>query len=698
MSDFLHGAEVITIQNEGGRPITTVSSSTIGIVGTAPNADENVFPLNTPILVTSSDIEKIAKLGNDGTLPWSLDGIFDQFPATVVVIRVYRPPSNVKFSVLRSLTRPIVNVPEEEVVRDNASDIDQVRYSNVVGLNKIWVGNTEYLKNVDWERQDSAIHWIRNSTVETVNKTASTVDPLVHQEGNLGILKVYQGDVTYVLNTDYEMDVSGGIKWLSGAKPAERSNYYVSYEYGKRPASGSSYKVAYSYYDDARETKQVIRTNSDIDVLPDYDIVSIEKVVYGVKEFVNGTDYELNPDEQRNKIHWITNETVETVVRQVGTNVDILQHSNILLDIAEVTQGAETFVKDADWQATTDGKIEWISANKPLDGEQYSVNYSFGDRPSTGSSYEATYTHQIGELVAIPNVIGGVNVNDGSYEGVHALKSAESVVKVVPRILIAPGFTNFQPVANELKNIAETLRAVVIIDGPNTTDDMAIAYREQFDTKRFFVVDPWIKFLNSNENKIDVQPTSARVAGVIARIDSEKGFWYSPSNKVISGCQGPARPIEFAIGNKNSRANILNEHEVATIISDGGEYRLWGNRTTSNNPNTIFLSAVRVDDLVEVSLQRSVLWAIDLNLSKTFFDAVTDAVSAYIRSLAAKGALLIGNKAPCWVDPNLNTVESMMEGKAVFNFDYDRLYPAEHVTFRRYINHEYLKTIVEAAA
>lgn len=48
---FLHGVEVVQIDT-GVRPIQTVRSSVIGIVGTAPDADATAFPLNTPVLVT----------------------------------------------------------------------------------------------------------------------------------------------------------------------------------------------------------------------------------------------------------------------------------------------------------------------------------------------------------------------------------------------------------------------------------------------------------------------------------------------------------------------------------------------------------------------------------------------------------------------------------------------------------------------
>ena len=83
---FLHGVEVVEIDN-GPRPIRTVRSSVIGLIGTAPEADEAHFPLDTPVLIAGSRLEA-AKLGRTGTLPMAIDGIFDQIGALVVVIRV----------------------------------------------------------------------------------------------------------------------------------------------------------------------------------------------------------------------------------------------------------------------------------------------------------------------------------------------------------------------------------------------------------------------------------------------------------------------------------------------------------------------------------------------------------------------------------------------------------------------------------
>ncbi len=83
---FLHGVEVVEIDT-GTRPIRTVRSSVIGLVGTAPNANADKFPINTPVLIAGKRSDA-AGLGDAGTLMPAIDDIFDQAGAIVVVVRV----------------------------------------------------------------------------------------------------------------------------------------------------------------------------------------------------------------------------------------------------------------------------------------------------------------------------------------------------------------------------------------------------------------------------------------------------------------------------------------------------------------------------------------------------------------------------------------------------------------------------------
>jgi phage tail sheath protein FI len=84
-TDFLHGVETVTVDG-GPRPIQTIRSAIIGLVGTAPDATADAFPLNKPVLVNTRG--GFAGIGATGTLPNALAAIFSQFSPFVVVVRV----------------------------------------------------------------------------------------------------------------------------------------------------------------------------------------------------------------------------------------------------------------------------------------------------------------------------------------------------------------------------------------------------------------------------------------------------------------------------------------------------------------------------------------------------------------------------------------------------------------------------------
>lgn len=82
---FLHGVEVVEI-DDGLRPIATVKSSILGFVGTAPAAQADDFPLNTPVLVTGPRMA--AGLGVTGTLRDAYLAAYAQGVAVAIVVRV----------------------------------------------------------------------------------------------------------------------------------------------------------------------------------------------------------------------------------------------------------------------------------------------------------------------------------------------------------------------------------------------------------------------------------------------------------------------------------------------------------------------------------------------------------------------------------------------------------------------------------
>ncbi|MCE8023666.1 phage tail sheath protein [Billgrantia aerodenitrificans] len=83
---YHHGVRVHEI-NEGTRPIRTVATAVVGLVATGPEADADLFPLDTPVLLTDL-YAAIGKAGTGGTLARSLRAIVAEARTLVVAVRV----------------------------------------------------------------------------------------------------------------------------------------------------------------------------------------------------------------------------------------------------------------------------------------------------------------------------------------------------------------------------------------------------------------------------------------------------------------------------------------------------------------------------------------------------------------------------------------------------------------------------------
>lgn len=85
-TEFAHGVRM-NISSEGYIPLRVPSTAVIGIIGTANEADIDIFPLDRCVLVTDIPAA-IAKLGDEGTLKDALMDINKEVRTNIVVIRV----------------------------------------------------------------------------------------------------------------------------------------------------------------------------------------------------------------------------------------------------------------------------------------------------------------------------------------------------------------------------------------------------------------------------------------------------------------------------------------------------------------------------------------------------------------------------------------------------------------------------------
>jgi len=294
--------------------------------------------------------------------------------------------------------------------------------------------------------------------------------------------------------------------------------------------------------------------------------------------------------------------------------------------------------------------------------------------------------------VTLANVAGDPALGTG----VWAFEAASSALDLVPRILVAPGFTSTapgdpaSPVTTNLIAVAEKLRAVVIADGPNTNETDAKTERQNWGSDRLYIVDPAVTVYDTGLAQYVTRPASAYAAGLIAKRDIERGFWWSPSNQIINGISGTARPVSFDLSGRDTEANRMNEAEVATIIRREG-FRLWGNRSTTADAQWAFLSVRRTADVIYQSIEQSMLWAMDRPMSVQLIEDIRDSVQAFGQGLVNQGALL-GFR--CWLDPELNTEATLKAGKLYLDFDFEPPAPLEHLIFRAHRNGDYYDELI----
>lgn len=378
------------------------------------------------------------------------------------------------------------------------------------------------------------------------------------------------------------------------------------------------------------------------------------------------------------------------------TNVDTGARS-IALPSSSIIGLVDTFTPGADATAQPNDLVLITSEREAV--------AAFGQNSAITRACRAIYTRAKAVIVACgvskldddaeqtSAIIGNVQA-DGKRTGLQALLDGKSRFNAQPRLLATPGHSATQAVGTALVALADKLRGIAIIDGPNTTEEAAIGHAENFGAKRAFLVDPGVQYWDNGDEATLDAPASAWVAGLFAWTDSEYGFWASPSNKEFVGITGTTRAVEFLDGDDTCRANLLNNANIATIIRDDG-FRLWGNRTLSSDPKWAFVTRVRTMDIVMDAILYGHKWAVDRAITATYVKDVTEGLQAFMRDLKNQGAII---NFEVFADPDLNTASQLEQGKVYWNIRFTDVPPAENPNFRVEVTNQWLTEVLDSAA
>lgn len=287
-------------------------------------------------------------------------------------------------------------------------------------------------------------------------------------------------------------------------------------------------------------------------------------------------------------------------------------------------------------------------------------------------------------VVRVADDADATKLQQNVITGLNQLPNSGQINEVMPRIIIAPDFSATDSVAAQVEVIANKIRGVGYIDSPSFATAKDVALRRQKYGKRIEILRPRVCTTSSSGSMS--RAYSACAAGLRCRMDNEKGFWWSKSNQQIMGVTALEQVDEYIIGDDTCVANLLNKNQVSTIVRRSG-FKHWGNYLCNTDPQWAFECVRRTADVIEDSIADTVEnefidRPIDLHLG----DDIIESINGFIRYLFEIGAI---NGGKAWLDPELNTKESLAAGKLYINVEFAPKSPCQSVIITYRINNDY---------
>ncbi len=274
------------------------------------------------------------------------------------------------------------------------------------------------------------------------------------------------------------------------------------------------------------------------------------------------------------------------------------------------------------------------------------------------------------------NLIGDISTKTGMF----ALIDAASEVFVEPAIIKAPGFTadwngvDKNAVATALQTVADKLRAIAIIEIPDTSATDAIAYRTAHGHARTYFISQGVKVFDTATESVVATSATGMISGLIVKRDRTNGTHWSPSNQPIAGIVGVTRPVDYRLSDPACEANLLNKNQINSIVMLKGKLTLLGSQLAASDPQNRFISVRRTGDLIAKSVENALTWAMSQPTSTNLADDVIETINDFLRGLIVDGAILGGE---AWWDPKHNSITALKKGAVSIWFDHEVAAPAE---------------------
>jgi len=261
----------------------------------------------------------------------------------------------------------------------------------------------------------------------------------------------------------------------------------------------------------------------------------------------------------------------------------------------------------------------------------------------------------------------------------------------------APGIQT-DAVRNKIvAHCAATADRFAIFDGPQFEQDTTVLTRiaaatppgvmpAKTDLAAWYypwvtVFDPGTQLMNPSGDGSIAVPPSGHLAGIYARVDTERGVFKSPANEVIRGALGVTHALSKA------DQDGLNPAGVNCIRILNNNITVWGARTVGGDANAElkYISVRRTLLFLRESIQEGTQWAVFEPNTPSLWAQITRNITAFLTTVWRSGALFGTTPAEAFFvkcDAETNPPELRDLGQVVTEIGVAIARPAEFVIFR----------------
>jgi phage tail sheath protein FI len=264
-------------------------------------------------------------------------------------------------------------------------------------------------------------------------------------------------------------------------------------------------------------------------------------------------------------------------------------------------------------------------------------------------------------------------------------------------LVCAPGMLSEAVRDKIVAHCASTADRFAILDGPEAVADLTTLTRvaadptpgvmpKKTDLAAWYY--PWIKVFDPGtklqapdaDGGLNVPP-SGHLAGIYARVDTERGVFKAPANESIRGALGVAHALSRA------DQNGLNPKGVNCIRVLNDDILVWGARTVGGdiNADLKYVNVRRTLLFLRESIDEGLEWAVFEPNTPALWAKITRNVTAFLTALWRAGALFGTTPQEAFFvkcDAETNPPNQRELGQVVTEIGVSIVRPAEFVIFR----------------